>query len=770
MRFATIFLLLFFLELECINKSNASQTFFSIPLVNENIFGQNATEDELFLLYTGAAPHLLQALADYAHGQNTPSFIFQVEQKLSDSDHIESPIFPVSKTHHFLDNECFQDISKEVFNFIIDDKMQDQINNFVHQLNNVIEQNAISIKADFFAQIALSEPYLQTWAAGYSEEPLNLERNAPRYASNLAHLTSILPQNFSTFCIAKTIQTENSKPTALKQLEILSLCIIAPPIPEYASRYLEGYGQPGMRFRKNEEPFIFEFHNYNSLKRNNSFNTAELSLPNKIISRNQANIGYFCELLLQDEQSIIQSQDQIHQSLKRLLKTSEMCTSEDYLESKLEDLFFKNMDLKPSEKTRFVRVFYNTISSTMDENIRSIFNGSKSPITNLFEIGVSIKNLESRYKKTEHKKIWDFLKNNLFGERIYICADRNQLSLISFQQGLEICLSLIENSLKGENSAFREIKLREWETKVQSNVLQNLMRVQKMFLEIEPNKSGINVLKEFNTVIENDLEDELSTARQEKKIMIETLKNNTEEKITSATKIILNDLPRPREPVNPFAAEYHRKRSEIIDYAGRLCDEKATECQARGDDEGWFSWNAAAGCVYSIAAGLENNFSSPSDKARARQALDVAQRDKGMRLDEISYPQGFKNTPEWNKYQQDKTKYEDWENKFNNAIAPIETKLKNESQSQQQKINQEYVDREKTARKIADEKKQALLDRYEAVKEAKNSCVMRLFTALLNNCESPGKSREEENVNAQLMPAIELYLDRTNESVPLGDI
>ena len=245
--------------------------------------------------------------------------------------------------------------------------------------------------------------------------------------------------------------------------------------------------------------------------------------------------------------------------------------------------------------------------------------------------------------------------------------------------------------------------------------------------------------------------------------MIETLQNNTDEKITSATKIILNDLPRPREPVNPFAAEYHRKRSEIIDYAGRLCDEKATECQARGDDEGWFSWNAAAACVPSIAAGLENNISSPSDKAKARQALDVAQRDKGMRLNEISYPQGFKNTPEWNKYQQDKTKYEDWENKFNNAIAPIETKLKNESQSQQQKINQEYVDREKTARKMAHEKKQALLDRYEAVKEAKNSCVMRLFTALLNNCESPGKSREEENVNAQLMPALELYLDRTNE-------
>ena len=171
MRFATsfFFLFFFFLELECINKSNASQTFFSIPLVNENIFGQNATEDELFLLYTGAAPHLLQALADYAHGQNTPSFIFQVEQKLSDSDHIESPIFPVSKTHHFLDNECFQDMSREVFNFIIDDKMQDQITNFVHQLNNVIEQNATSIKADFFAQIALSEPYLQTWAVGYSK-------------------------------------------------------------------------------------------------------------------------------------------------------------------------------------------------------------------------------------------------------------------------------------------------------------------------------------------------------------------------------------------------------------------------------------------------------------------------------------------------------------------------------------------------------------------------------------------------------------------------
>ena len=758
MRFATIFLLLFFLGLEPINKSNASQTFFSIPLVNENILGQNATEDELFLLYTGAAPHLLQALADYAHGQSTPSFIFQVESKFSGNDHIESPIFPISKTHHFLDNECFQDISKQVFNFIIDDKMQDQINNFAHQLNKVIEQNAISIKADFFAQIALSDPYLQTWAAGYSEEPLNLDRNAPRYASNLAHLNSILPQNFSTFCIAKTIQNENSKTPSPKKLEILSLCIIAPPIPKYASRYLEGYGQPGMRFRKNEEPFIFEFHNYNYLKKNDFSDTAELSLPNKIISRNPENIGYFCELLLQDEQSIIKSQDQIHQSLKRLLKTSEMCTSEDYLESKLEDLFFKNMDLKSSEKTKLVRSFYRKISSTMDENIRSIFNGSKSPITNLFEIGVSIKNLESGYKKTEHKKIWDFLKSNLFGERIYICADRNQLSLISFQQGLEICLSLIENSLKGENSAFQEIKLREWETKVQPNVLQNLMLVQKR-LENEPEKSRTNVLKEFNTVIENDLQNELSTASQEKKIRIETLQNNIDDKITSATKIILNDLPRPREPVNPFAAEYHRKRSEIIEYAGRLCDEKATECQARNNIEGFMNWNAAAACVPAVATGLDNNLFGSSDKAKAQQALDLAQRQKGMRLDEISYPQGFKNTPEWNKYQQDKTKYEDWENKFNNAIAPIETKLKNESQSQQQKINQEYVNREKTARKIADEKKQALLDRYEAVKEAKNSCVMRLFTALLNNCESPGKSREEENVNAQLMPTIELYHD-----------
>ena len=43
------------------------------------------------------------------------------------------------------------------------------------------------------------------------------------------------------------------------------------------------------------------------------------------------------------------------------------------------------------------------------------------------------------------------------------------------------------------------------------------MRVQKMFLESEPNKSGSNVLKEFNTVIENDLEDELSTARRKRK-------------------------------------------------------------------------------------------------------------------------------------------------------------------------------------------------------------------------------------------------------------
>lgn len=284
------------------------------------------------------------------------------------------------------------------------------------------------------------------------------------------------------------------------------------------------------------------------------------------------------------------------------------------------------------------------------------------------------------------------------------------------------------------------------------------MLVQKR-LENEPEKSRTNVLKEFNTVIENDLQNELSTASQEKKIRIETLQNNIDDKITSATKIILNDLPRPREPVNPFAAEYHRKRSEIIEYAGRLCDEKATECQARNNIEGFMNWNAAAACVPAVATGLDNNLFGSSDKAKAQQALDLAQRQKGMRLDEISYPQGFKNTPEWNKYQQDKTKYEDWENKFNNAIAPIETKLKNESQSQQQKINQEYVNREKTARKIADEKKQALLDRYEAVKEAKNSCVMRLFTALLNNCESPGKSREEENVNAQLMPTIELYHD-----------
>ena len=108
MRFATIFLLLFFFGLEPINKSNASQTFFSIPLVNENILGQNATEDEIFLLYTGAAPHLLQALADYAHGQSTPSFIFQVEPKFSGNDHIESLISQSVRITIFLIMNAFR--------------------------------------------------------------------------------------------------------------------------------------------------------------------------------------------------------------------------------------------------------------------------------------------------------------------------------------------------------------------------------------------------------------------------------------------------------------------------------------------------------------------------------------------------------------------------------------------------------------------------------------------------------------------------------------